>query len=262
MVARVPVLEVRPCLDRGRFPAKVVPGEPLTVEALVLPDTVDVGAAVVLTAPDGKRRDPVPMRHLGDHVWSATVTADAVGAWTYHVESWQESLRTWAGRVVTDIDHGADPETVLAQGSALVLALGNEDPAALEVGDDLLDTTTPAHERLAEGLAYVASLPEHLGRADVGSTEPLPLRVDPERALVGAWYRLAPSTPDGTLADATARLDDVAASRRCTPRAVARGTPLPSSGGTSTSIRGSAPSPTSTPSCSGPTGSGSRWPWS
>ena len=170
MVARVPVLEVRPCLDRGRFPAKVVPGEPLTVEALVLPDTVDVGAAVVLTAPDGKRRDPVPMRHLGDHVWSATVTADAVGAWTYHVESWQESLRTWAGRVVTDIDHGADPETVLAQGSALVLALGNEDPAALEVGDDLLDTTTPAHERLAEGLAYVASLPEHLGRADVGST--------------------------------------------------------------------------------------------
>ncbi len=211
MVARVPVLEVRPCLDRGRFPAKVVPGEPLTVEALVLPDTVDVGAAVVLTAPDGTRREPVPMQHVGDHVWSATVAADEVGAWTYHVESWQESLRTWAARVVSDIDHGADPETVLAHGSALVLALGSEDPAALEVGDDLLDTTTPAHERLAEGLAYVASLPDHLGRADVGSTEPLPLRVDPERALVGAWYRLAPSTPDGTLADATARLDHAAA---------------------------------------------------
>ena len=92
MVARVPVLEVRPCLDRGRFPAKVVPGEPLTVEALVLPDTVEVGAAVVLTGPDGERRDPVPMQHLGDHVWSATVSADEVGAWTYHVESWQESV--------------------------------------------------------------------------------------------------------------------------------------------------------------------------
>lgn len=211
MVARVPVLEVRPCLDRGRFPAKVVPGEPLRVDAIVLPDDLEVGAAVVLTDPEGKTRDPVPMQHRGDHLWSATVRADSVGSWTYHVESWQEPLRSWAARVVDDVDQGADTETVLAHGSALVLGLGDRDPAALQVGDDLLDTTVPAHERLAEALAYVGSLPDEIGRVHVGATDPLPLRVDPERALVGAWYQLVPASADDTLATARARLDDVAA---------------------------------------------------
>lgn len=210
MITRVPVLEVRPCLDRGRFPAKIVPGEPLTVEAIVLPDDVEVGAAVVLTDPTGTTREPVPMTHLGDHLWSATVTADVVGSWTYHVESWQEPLRTWAGRVVADIDHGVDAETVLAHGSALVIALGDRDPAALEVGAELLDTDAPAHERLAVALAYVASLPADLGRVHVDTTDPLPLRVDPERALVGSWYELTPHD-DETLATATRRLEHAAA---------------------------------------------------
>jgi starch synthase (maltosyl-transferring) len=195
MVARVPVLEVRPCLDRGQFPAKLVPGETLRIDAIVLPDDLEVGAAVVLTDPDGKTREPVPMRHEGEHLWSATIGIDQVGAWTYHVESWQEPLRSWAARVVDDIDHGADPDTLLAHGSALVVGLGDRDPAALQVADDLLDEQVPAHERLAEALAYVASLPAEVGRAHVGTTDPLPLRVDPERALVGAWFEVAPRRP-------------------------------------------------------------------
>lgn len=210
MVARVPVLEVRPCLDRGRFPAKVVPGEPFTVEAIVLPDAARVGAAVVLTGPDGLARPGVPLHHRGDDVWSATVVVDEVGGWTYHVESWLESLRTWADRVVGDVDRGADPAAVLAQGSALVVAVAGQDPAALEVGEDLLDTDVPAHERLAVALAYVASLPEDLGRADVAATDPLPLRVDPERALEGAWYRLSPLAADDDAAVAASRLQHVA----------------------------------------------------
>ncbi len=192
MVARVPVLEVRPCLDRGQLPAKLVPGESLRVEAIVLPDELEIGAAVVLTDPDGKTREPVPMHHEGEHLWSATVGVDQVGHWTYHVESWQEPVRSWAARVVEDVDHGADPETLLAHGSALVVALGDRDPAALQVAEDLVDGQVPAHERLAEALAYVASLPPEVGRAHVGTTAPLPLRVDPERALVGAWFEVAP----------------------------------------------------------------------
>lgn len=202
MVSRVPVLEVRPCLDRGRFPARVVPGEPLRIDAIVLPDDLEIGAAVVLTDPEGKTRAPVPMNHLGGHLWSATVSADTVGAWTFHVESWQEPLRSWAGRVVADVDQGADTENVLAHGSALVLGIGDRDPAAIQVAEDLLDDTAPAHERLAEALAYVASLPDEIGRLHVDGTDPLPLRVDPERALVGAWFEVspAPSTRIDTVA--------------------------------------------------------------
>lgn len=209
MVTRVPVLEVRPCLDRGRHPATLVPGEELRVDAIVLADDVQVGAAVVLTGPDGTARPPVPLTHVGDDVWSAVVTADEVGAWTYHVVTWQEPLRTWASRVVEEADRGADTETLLALGSSLVLGAGEQDPAAFQVAEDLLDDTAPAHERLAVALAYVGSLPEGAGRVHHGASDPLPLRVDPERSLVGAWYQMFPLSegavrrPDGTVEPGT-----------------------------------------------------------
>ena len=222
MVTRVPVLEVRPCLDRGRFPAKVVPGEELKIDAIVLSDDVAVGAAVVLTDPSGLDRPPVPMQDLGDDFWTCTVVTDDVGDWSYRIMSWQEPLRTWAARVVPDIERGADIVGVLAHGSSLLLGIGDLDPAALQISQDLLDDLVAPHERLAEALVYIDSLPEEVGRVAVEIGDALPLRVDPQRALVGAWYQLFPwsegaiAQPDGSiepgnLRSAVKRLEAVAA---------------------------------------------------
>lgn len=211
MVTRVPVLEVRPCIERGRHAATVVPGESLPVDAIVLADDAPWnGAEVVLTDPDGARREPVPLRpHDGD-VWSATVRADAEGRWTYHVESWYDPLIAWAGRVAADLDSGDDPELLLARISSMLLGLSHVDPVAAHVAADVVDPSTPALERVATALAYVESKPTELGRQR-DATDPLPLRVDRERALSGSWYQVFPASEgalvrsDGTLEPGTLR---------------------------------------------------------
>ena len=62
MVGRIPVMDVMPLVDLGRLPAKATAGEPLPVSATVFREGHDqLGAEVVLVAPDGTRRPPVRM---------------------------------------------------------------------------------------------------------------------------------------------------------------------------------------------------------
>ena len=69
MVGRIPVMDVMPVVDLGRQPAKATVGEPFPVSARVFREGHDkLGAEVVLTGPDGVRRD----RRCG---WPSTATS-------------------------------------------------------------------------------------------------------------------------------------------------------------------------------------------
>ena len=55
-IGRIPVLDVRPCVDDGARPAKAVVDEEFDVTATVFREGHDaVNATVVLTDPDGRR---------------------------------------------------------------------------------------------------------------------------------------------------------------------------------------------------------------
>ena len=74
MVGRIPVMEVSPVVDHGRYPAKAVVGEPFTVSALVFREGHDaLSADVVLTDPAGVRRPGVRMTKDKEtpDLWSA-----------------------------------------------------------------------------------------------------------------------------------------------------------------------------------------------
>ncbi|MEU8517009.1 maltotransferase domain-containing protein [Kitasatospora sp. NPDC048722] len=133
ITGRVQITDVRPTVDGGRSPARAVPGEPVEVRATVFCDGHDEPAAhVVVTDPDGKEREPLPMlqRVRGTDLFTAEFVADATGEWTYRVEA----------------------------------RLGGH------------HTATPE----------------------------LPLRVERERALYGAWYEFFPRS-EGALLDPTGR---------------------------------------------------------
>ncbi len=97
-VGRIPVLDVRPVVQRGRRPAKAVTGESFEVSATVFREGHDaVAANVVLRDPAGRPGPWTPMRELapGTDRWGATVTAGEPGHWTYTVEAWSDPLATW-----------------------------------------------------------------------------------------------------------------------------------------------------------------------
>ncbi|MBJ6630841.1 alpha-1,4-glucan--maltose-1-phosphate maltosyltransferase [Streptomyces sp. I5] len=227
-IGRVPVRDVRPCVDRGRRPAKAVVGEAFEVTASVFREGHDaVAANVVLKDPEGRPGPFTPMRELapGSDRWGAEVVADAPGHWTYRVEAWGDPVTTWRHVATVKVPAGIDTGLVLEEGAGLFaraaagVPRGAGQDVILEAAATLGDDTLPCATRLAAALTpeVDAVLAKHPLRELVTSSEPLPLLVERERALFGSWYEFfprsegTPKQPHGTFDTAARRLPAIAA---------------------------------------------------
>ncbi|WP_405869267.1 alpha-1,4-glucan--maltose-1-phosphate maltosyltransferase [Streptomyces sp. NBC_00005] len=226
-IGRIPVLDVRPVVQHGRRPAKAVTGESFEISATVFREGHDaVAADVVLKDPQGRPGPWTPMRELapGTDRWGATVTAGEPGHWTYTVEAWGDPVTTWRHHAQIKIPAGMDTELVLEEGARLYERAaagvpGVECDTVLAAVDALRDETRPAASRLAAALTpeVDAVLARHPLREFVTASQTLPLLVERERALYGAWYEFfprsegTPTQPHGTFRTAARRLPAIAA---------------------------------------------------
>ncbi|MEV3859844.1 alpha-1,4-glucan--maltose-1-phosphate maltosyltransferase [Streptomyces sp. NPDC050095] len=204
-VGRIPIVDVAPQIDDGaggRTPARAVPGEQFAVSATVFREGHDaVAAGVVLTDPDGRPGDWIPMRLVapGTDRYTGWVTAGRQGDWTYRVEAWTDPWTTWRHAAEIKVPAGIDTELVLEEGALLLdeVAATVETDDALRLTDAavlLRDGRLDAEERLAAATAapVTALLTAHPLRRLLTRSPELPLRVDRERALYGAWYEFFP----------------------------------------------------------------------
>ncbi|MCX4883682.1 MULTISPECIES: alpha-1,4-glucan--maltose-1-phosphate maltosyltransferase [unclassified Streptomyces] len=228
-IGRIPVLDVGPVVQHGRRPAKAVTGESFEISATVFREGHDaVAANVVLKDPEGRPGPWTPMRELapGTDRWGATVTAGAPGHWTYTVEAWGDPVTTWRHHAQIKIPAGMDTDLVLEEGARLyeraasgVPAGGGSREVLLAAVRSLRDESRPAASRLAAALTpeVDAVLARHPLREFVTASQTLPLLVERERALYGAWYEFfprsegTPQTPHGTFRTAARRLPAIAA---------------------------------------------------
>jgi len=234
-IGRIPVVDTTPSVDGGRWPAKAVVGEAVPVRATVFREGHDaVAATAVLLRPDGTEHTAVRMTPLepGTDRFEAWVVPDAPGDWRYRVEGWSDPYATWDHDASIKVAAGIDVELMLAEGALLL------ERAAARPGfrDDelehlrgavtaLRDAERPALARLAAATSpVVAAVLAGRPLRDVVSPGPeMVLRVERERALVGAWYEFFPRSEgavrdaetgvwrSGTLATAAERLPGVAA---------------------------------------------------
>ncbi|HET6561294.1 MAG TPA: alpha-1,4-glucan--maltose-1-phosphate maltosyltransferase [Marmoricola sp.] len=232
MVGRIPVLDVTPQLECGKYPAKSTVGEPFDVTATVIREGHDaINAEVVLIGPDGVRRRPVLMsRDPGaGTTWRASVTPDAEGAWGFEVQGWGDPVETWRHNAEIKVPAGIDVELMFAEG-ALVLERAAENlqgwqrQTVLDAVAALRDTDRPDAVRLAAGLGHdvVAAVAEEPLRELLTVEGPFPFFADRRRALFGSWYEFFPRSEgaqvgadgkvvSGTLRTAAERLPGVAA---------------------------------------------------
>jgi starch synthase (maltosyl-transferring) len=227
-IGRIPVRDIQPAVECGRFPAKAVAGETFQVTATVFREGHDaVAANVVLTGPEGQHGPWTPMRELspGSDRWGADVTPLSEGRWTFRVEAWSDPVTTWRRTARIKIPAGIDTGLVLEEGGDLHerLAAGvPEGPgrdAVLAAVTVLRDDSLPVATRLAGALTpeVDAVLARHPLREFVTASESLPLLVERERALYGSWYEFFPRSegteeePHGTFATAARRLPAIAA---------------------------------------------------
>ena len=202
-IGRIVVDDVRPRTPRG-YPAKAVVGESVRVSADVYKDGHDTLAAQVRWRPTSTDKWAVaPMRELGNDRWEAVIEPSTLGHHELVVEAWTDAYATWRHKVTTKLAAGQEVGLELEEGARLFerRAADAEGDGAhfASVIDSLRDEGESPQSRLAPALAVEAGdlLAGPAGSTDLTASDPAPLWVDRERALVGAWYELFPRSFGG-----------------------------------------------------------------
>lgn len=223
---RIYIFALRPEVDGGRFPAKVVAGDALTVEADLIADGHDELAGVARFRREGETGwREATLSLLGNDRWRATWVVPELGAWSYCVQAWIDEPATWRRGLARRVEAGQDVRAELEIGARLYAAAAERAAAARDAdGAALLRATAaelagdaPIDRRVAAASddAAVRCAARHPDRSRATESPQRALVAERERARYGAWYELFPRScgprgQHGTLRDAEARLAYVA----------------------------------------------------
>jgi starch synthase (maltosyl-transferring) len=243
VMGRIPILDIEPSVECGRYPAKAVVGETFQVSVTVFRDGHGlIGVGAVLHPPTGAVSGLTHMHELAPGIdrWGADVTVgQETGLWRFHVEAWSDPIASWYHDAVIKVPRGQDVELMLTEGALLFDRAYRNVPVkpgsarrALargvlkDVAARLRDRSLAPWDRLSacaspEVTATLAAWPL---RDLVTRSRAMPLWVDRERALFGSWYEFFPRSEgvqidpmgrrepvSGTFRTATRRLDAIAA---------------------------------------------------
>ena len=235
---RVVIEELQPEVNAGRYPAKRIVGDEVTVTAAVFSDGHDhVAARVLYRHSTEKQWKSVACSALPNDLWAASFPVDKLGTWLFTVEGWVDHFDTWTHdltkRLAAQLDPHEPTQQVEPQDIPLQLKIGArllEEAAARAKGADAKRLQEAAAELralaaqklsrfddpLAEEIAaLVARYPDLRFATRYGGE--VPVWVDRERARFSAWYELFPrstgatASEHGTLRDVIPRLPEIAA---------------------------------------------------
>ena len=193
MIGRIPITQVAPVVDCGRWPAKAAVGERVTISATVFREGHDaVAANAVVITPDGKERPFNRMHKLPDigrtDGWETEASLDAEGTWTFRVEAWGDPVATWRHDAEIKIPLEQDVELVCEEGARLLeraakLAPKAARPAVLKAVTALRDADRAPVDRIAAAIDpdLAAVIDAHPVRELVTASDTYPIRVERER---------------------------------------------------------------------------------
>jgi len=226
LIGRIPITDVSPVsLLGGEFvPVKAIPGEIITVSATVFREGHDaLGAQVVVLDSSGVEIYRKRMVEIwpGSDRYQAELALPVTGDFAFFVESFDDPYATWHHDSEIKISANIDPELCCEMGSLIFAeAIGSSSNKLLTNALEALQNRSmaPANRfSIATSGDIRSYFYEKPLRRLVTKTDLFPIRVDRERALVGAWYEFFPRSEgatahaSGTFATAAKRLADVAA---------------------------------------------------
>ncbi|MCA1824889.1 MAG: alpha-1,4-glucan--maltose-1-phosphate maltosyltransferase, partial [Frankia sp.] len=149
---------------------------------------------------------PMQLIAPGTDRWSADVTVDAPGAWSFVVEAWADPIATWRHDVEIKHAAGQPIDLELEEGALLLEAALPGVPKTrrdrlLRAIEALRAKEDDEATRLAAALAseVVDAVDADPLRVLVTSSERLQVWVDRPRALYGSWYEFFPRSEGATL---------------------------------------------------------------
>ena len=123
LLARIPATEVFPVVEDGNLPAKATAFEAFPIRATVFREGHDCYAAeAVLLRPGGSIHSRALMRDIAPGLdrYEAWVMPDAVGQWSFRIDTWSDPYATWRHDASVKIGAGVDVELMLEEGALLM----------------------------------------------------------------------------------------------------------------------------------------------
>ncbi|MBV9682277.1 MAG: alpha-1,4-glucan--maltose-1-phosphate maltosyltransferase [Solirubrobacterales bacterium] len=201
-----------PAVDDGRYPAKRVVGDQVTVEADIFRDGHDILRAVVRYKPPQARNwREIEMHridaHLGGVRWAGGFEVDRPGRWEFTIEAWTDVFGTWRDELSRKVAAGQhDLAGEISEGVQLLEGAATE---ANTKSDQALighAITTLSDEDVPEEAKHDVALgPELFGTVERiqprhgAATLPDTLKIEVDRVLAkfAAWYELFPRSWGG-----------------------------------------------------------------
>lgn len=196
---RVAIEAVTPAVDAGRFAAKRVVGERVTVEADIFADGHGkIAAALQWRARDETAWRETPMRHLGNDRWCGEFLPERVGPHLFRVLGWPDRFATYRDELTKKRAAGLDVTLELEEGRLLVEAMAETASGTLDAILARLNAGAAA-ERVAvltDGAtaALIARTDQRPGQT-VG--DEMPVEADRRAAQFASWYELFPRSQSG-----------------------------------------------------------------
>jgi starch synthase (maltosyl-transferring) len=221
---RVIIEGVQPVVDGGRFPAKRVVGDVVSIEADIFADGHDLISAVALDRHASKKTSrETRMIALFNDRWRAEIVVEQLGATLFTIEAWIDHFLTWHRDLKKRLGGGsgedvpADDAEIAVQweiGARMIrdaaARAGARDRKRLERYAEALLSDGEVGEGLLELMA------KHGERAFASRLErEMVIEVDRKKALFSSWYELFPRSTF-----AAAHPDEPAAPRHGTLRGV------------------------------------------
>lgn len=93
---RVIVTKVSPCVDGGRYPAKAVVNQPVTINATIFTDGHNrLAARVIWKKTDASAWLSEPMTLLGNDLWEAQILPQETGKVYFRIEAWLDRWQNY-----------------------------------------------------------------------------------------------------------------------------------------------------------------------
>jgi starch synthase (maltosyl-transferring) len=235
---RVIIEEVQPQVDCGRYPAKRILGDAVTITAAVFGDGHDhVSGRLLYRLSSETDWHFAPLIPLTNDLWTVAFTVDKLGDWLYTIEGWVDHFDTWCADLRKRLAAQPTPDNPNASAESQdiplalrtgALLLGQAAQRAKDPDNKLLAQAAANLDRLANNNAASYEFPLDDNILALAAQYPdltfatryrqeLHLWVDRERARYSTWYELFPrsTSPDptrhGTFTDVKALLPSIAA---------------------------------------------------
>jgi starch synthase (maltosyl-transferring) len=195
---RVIITNVSPRVEEGRFPAKAVIGERITLSADIFSDGHDeIASCAYIKHSSQKNWIELPMQFMVNDHWQASFKAENIGFYEFRVNGWVDHYTTWKKGLQKKFDAGQDIAVELQIGAELLedAAATSSDKAALLAWSKQLRNLDAPEQGVFLALSsdIAATMYKHR-EAELVTQYPITYSIEIERkkAAYSTWYELFP----------------------------------------------------------------------